>query len=186
METKNSRNYKRTIKDVVPEFIIKIKVVVMKKIIYTICFFISGIAMGMIIKRTYMKKSIIKALLLSNNNYTSFRVMNQWVSVRQEGRQLSEYFERKGYRRIAIYGMGDIGEALLSELDKTKTKVLYGIDQNADAVFSNIDIVSLKDKLQKVDAVVVTVIHSFEAISAEIQKKLDCPVISIVDVVYDI
>ena len=79
--------------------------------------------------------------------------------------------------------MGDIGEALLSELDKTKTKVLYGIDQNADAVFSNIDIVSLKDKLQKVDAVVVTVIHSFEAISAEIQKKLDCPVISIV---YDI
>lgn len=75
---------------------------------------------------------------------------------------------------------------MLSELSGTKTEVLYGIDQNADTIYANVDILSLKDELQRVDAVVVTVTSSFEVISENINKKLNCPVVSIIDVVYDI
>lgn len=115
-----------------------------------------------------------------------FRVMTQWVKIKQEGKNLSEYFERAGYKKIAIYGMGYIGETLLSELRRTETEVLYGIDQNADTLYANINIVSLEEELPEVDVVIITLVDSFEAISEKIHRKIDCPVISIVDLVYDI
>lgn len=148
--------------------------------------FMAGITVEIIAVHRHIKKSIIKLLLVSNTRQMSFLVMNQWVKVKQKGKNLSEYFELAGYEKIAIYGMGYIGETLLSELSGTKTKVLYGIDQNADTIYTNVDILSLKDELQRVDAVVVTVTSSFEVISENINKKLNCPVVSIIDVVYDI
>lgn len=148
--------------------------------------FMTGLMLEVIAINKYIEKGIVKLLLTSNKNLMSFRVMNQWVKIKQKGKNLSEYFELAGYEKIAIYGMGYIGETLLSELSGTKTEVLYGIDQNADTTYANVDVLSLKDELQRVDAVVVTVPNSFEVISENINKKLNCPVVSIIDVVYDI
>ncbi|MCI8418504.1 MAG: hypothetical protein HFI33_13600 [Lachnospiraceae bacterium] len=158
----------------------------MKKKMLLLCFLVLGSIIKIIAINKYIKRNIIKLLLVLNKRQMSFRLMNQWVKVKQKGKNLSEYFELAGYRKIAIYGMGYIGETLLSELNGTKTEVLYGIDQNADTIYANIDILSLKDDLQRVDVVVVTAVNSFEAISENIKKKLDCPVVSIIDVVYDI
>lgn len=158
----------------------------MKKYVSLLLTMVLGGMLGITLTEKKNKKCIMKGLLTSNRNLMSFRVMNQWVKVKQKGKNLSEYFELAGYEKIAIYGMGYIGETLLSELSGTKTKVLYGIDQNADTIYANVDILSLKDELQRVDAVVVTVTSSFEVISENINKKLNCPVVSIIDVVYDI
>lgn len=111
--------------------------------------------------------------------------MNQWVKVKQEGRNLSEYFRQCGYKKIAIYGMGYIGETLLNELKGTETEVLYGIDRNASSTYANIDVVSLSDEFKPVDAIVVTVIDSFEMVSERVQEKINCPILSIIDVVFD-
>lgn len=158
----------------------------MRKYMSLISTMIVGAILGIVIAEKKNGKIIMKELLTSNKNLISFRIMNQWVKVKQKGKNLSEYFALAGYQKIAIYGMGYIGETLLNELSGTKIDVLYGIDQNADTIYANIDILSLKDELQRVDAVVVTAVNSFEAISENIKKKLDCPVISIVDIVYDI
>ncbi len=158
----------------------------MKKYVSLLLTMVLGGMLGITLTEKKNNKCIMKGLLTSNRNLMSFRVMNQWVKVKQQGKNLSEYFELAGYEKIAIYGMGYIGETLLSELSGTKTEVLYGIDQNADTIYANVDILSLKDELQRVDAVVVTVTSSFEVISENINKKLNCPVVSIIDVVYDI
>lgn len=158
----------------------------MKKYVSLLVTTIIGSLLGIALTEKKNKKCVMKELLTSNKNLMSFRVMNQWVKIKQKGKNLSEYFELAGYEKIAIYGMGYIGETLLSELRDTKTEVLYGIDQNADTIYANVDVLTLKDDLQKVDVVVVTVVNSFEAISKNIIKKINCPVISIIDVVYDI
>lgn len=147
---------------------------------------VAGVILGIAITEKKNKKCMMKELLTSNKNYTLFRIMSQWLKVKQKGKNLSEYFELAGYKKIAIYGMGYLGETLLKELSDTKTEVLYGIDQNAASIYAKVDVLSLKDELQSVDVVVVTVINSFEMISENIKKELDCPVISIVDVVHDI
>lgn len=84
--------------------------------------------------------------------------MKQWVEVKQEGKNLSEYFMRSGYKNIAIYGMSYAGETLVNELKDTEINVKYGIDRNADSIYGEIDVVSMEDDLEEVDAIVVTAI----------------------------
>ena len=113
-------------------------------------------------------------------------MMNQWVKIKQEGKNLSTYFENKGYKRIAIYGMSYAGETLVDELKDTGIEVVYGIDQNADSIFADIDIVTMDDTLEDVDAVVVTAITFFGEIEEKLHGKLNCSIISLEDILYEV
>lgn len=52
----------------------------------------------------------------SNKHLALFLMMNNWVRVKQEGKNLSSYLKEQGYKRIAIYGMSFAGETLVNEL----------------------------------------------------------------------
>lgn len=127
-----------------------------------------------------------KTQSMSDKHFALFLMMNQWVKVKQKGKNLSDYFERNGYKRIAVYGMSYAGETLVDELKESKTEVVYGIDQNAHSLYADIDIVSAEDALEDVDAVIVTAITFFDEIEKNLSQKLDCPIISLDDVLYEI
>ena len=130
------------------------------------------------------EKEKVKAM--SDKHLALFKMMNQWVKVKQEGKNLSEYFEKNGYKQIAIYGMSYAGETLINELRDTQVKIAYGIDKNADAIYADMDIFSLEDNLGEVDAVVVTAITFFYEIEEELSEKMDCPIISLEDILYEV
>lgn len=123
---------------------------------------------------------------MSDKHFALFLMMNQWVKVKQEGKNLSDYFERNGYKRIAVYGMSYAGETFVDELKESKIEVVYGIDQNAHSLYSDVDIVSTEDTLEDVDAVVVTAITFFDEIEEKLSQKLDCPIVSLEDVLYEV
>ncbi len=127
-----------------------------------------------------------KAKSMSDKHLALFLMMNQWVRVKQEGKNLTEYFEKNGYHRIAVYGMSYAGETLIEELKGTKTEVAYGIDRNADTIYSDIDIVSMEDSLEAVDAIVVTAITFFDEIEQKLSEKMECPIISLEDILYEV
>lgn len=127
-----------------------------------------------------------RAQKMSNKHLNLFLMMNQWVKVKQEGKNLSKYFEDNGYKRIAIYGMSYAGETLVDELKNTNIEVIYGIDKRADSLYADIDIISIDDSLEEVDAVVVTAITFFDEIEEKLTEKLDCPIISLEDVLYEV
>lgn len=131
-------------------------------------------------------KDIDRMLALSNKNLMQFQMMNQWVKVKQKRNNLSGYFKENGYNRIAIYGMGVAGETLLDELQETNIEVVYGIDRNAHMTYSKIDVLSPENVLPEVDAIVVSIVESFDSIVRNLRGKIDCPIISLRDVVYDI
>jgi lactate dehydrogenase-like 2-hydroxyacid dehydrogenase len=122
----------------------------------------------------------------SEKHLALFYLMNQWVKVKQEGKNLSSYFEKNGYKKIAIYGMGHAGETLVEELSGTAIQVAFGIDKNADSMYADIDLVMPDDKWEKVDAIVVAAITYFDEIQEEISRKTDCPIVSLEDVVYEV
>lgn len=138
-------------------------------------------AVGKILtERTYKVKS------MSDKHLSLFLMMNQWVKVKQEGKSLEQYFEKAGYKNLAIYGMSFAGETLVNELKNTSVHIVYGIDRNADSIYADIDIVSMDGKLEKVDAIVVTAVTFFEEIRRELSKKIDCPIVSLEDILYEI
>ncbi len=115
-----------------------------------------------------------------------YNMLNQWLILKQEGKSLSEYFKANGYKTIAIYGMGEMGNRLYDELKDSEIDVKYAIDKNAASTYSELEVFELEDVLSEVDAIVVTATFAFDAIEEEICTKVGYPVISLDDVVYGI
>ena len=65
-------------------------------------------------------------------------------------------------------------------------QVQYGIDKNADNIYMDVNIVTMEDELKPVDAIVVTPIFFFDDIEEELSQKIDCPIISLEDVLYEV
>lgn len=121
----------------------------------------------------------------SKKHLELFLLMNQWVKLKQEGKNLASYFENHGYYKIAIYGMSYVGETLAEELDGTTIKIEYGIDQKVDSIYAEFDILSPESKLKNVDVIVVTAIKFFDDIKEKLKQKVSCPIISLEDILYE-
>ena len=111
-----------------------------------------------------------------------FLVMNQWTNVKQANRNLEEYFLKNELRKIAIYGMGLMGQQLIKELKDSSIETAYGIDRNSDGIVSGIKVVTMDEELADVDAVVVTVLKEFDEIRDALTKKLNGSVVAIEDI----
>lgn len=134
-----------------------------------------------------MERGMRKKAELSSGKFSAlFHVMNQWVKVKQDGKNLSSYFVQKGYRKIAVYGMSYVGEALLQELQGSEIEVVYGIDRRACSTKTGIAIVSPEESLDSVDAVVVTAVSFYDEIAEKLRDKMNCPILSIEDVLFEV
>lgn len=136
--------------------------------------------------KKYFDDKITHNSKMADKHLSLYLMMNQWVKVKQENKSISEYLEKNGYKEIAIYGMNYVGETLLSELENSNIVVKYGIDRNAAAIFSDIDVLTPDDELAPVDAVIVTAITFFDVIEEKLSQKLDCAILSMDDILYEV
>lgn len=158
----------------------------MKKSILLIFSMIIGavVSAGVMVKLQKGKLDGIQKM--SNKHLSLFLMMNQWIKIKQEGRNLDLYFEKNGYKNIAIYGMSYVGETLIDELKNTNVSVVYGIDRKANSIYADVDVVSIDDILKPVDAVVVTAITFYKEIEEKLSEKIDCPIISLENILYEV
>lgn len=157
----------------------------MKKGMVSILSAVAGALVGAGVAGKTAGKGKEKAMAMSDKHLALFLMMNQWVKVKQKGKNLAEYFEKNDYRKIAIYGMSYIGETLLDELKSTEITIAYGIDKNAGTIYSDVEVFSIEDNLEAVDVVVVTAITFFDEIEQVLSGKMTCPIISLEDVLYE-
>ena len=148
--------------------------------------FVAGVISGAVGIGKNIGKEIENKSVQSEKHLALFLMMNQWVLVKQEGKNLASYFEKNNYRKIAVYGMSYAGERLLNELKGSGIEVAYGIDQNADGIYSEIEIVTKEDTLEPVDAIVVTPVFFFQEIEKDLAGKVDCPILSLEDILYEV
>ena len=139
---------------------------------------ISGIAVGYSIGKTNSSEEEMKNKMLKY-----YVTLNNWIGKKQKNINLSSYFEKMGYKSVAIYGMKEVGERLYEELKDTKTEVKYAVDQNAESIYADIDVYSPDDDLPEVDVIVVTATYYYNSILNNIKEKISCPIISLDDVI---
>ncbi len=142
---------------------------------------IAGLKLGSTVSKEKLEE---RGAQSSNKYWQSYLMMDQWVRIKQEGKSLAAYFQKNGYQCIAIYGMNYSGITLLDELSGSGIEVKYGIDANADHIYSDIPVYKLSDELDPVDAVVVSPIYYFDEIERNVSEKMDCPIIPLDDVVF--
>lgn len=148
-----------------------------------------GIAVGAVAGGTAAKTSSTKKIERKDELLSKLHVLycafDRWLQIRQEGRTLAEYFEKNNYNTVAIYGMKELGERLLDELKDSDITVCYAIDKNADQLYADVDILTPEDELEPVDVIVVTAIYYFDEIAEMMGEKVDCPVVSLEDILYE-
>lgn len=159
-------------------------------IIITVIMTIVGLIIGAIIVGKVVVKPTFEEIRRlreeSAKHLDLYLLMNDWVHIKQNRKSLSSYFEKNGYKKIAIYGMNYVGETLVKELQGTNIEIAVGIDKNANSMTSSIKLVTIENFEDIVDAVIVTPIVFFDSIADSLEKKIDCPVVSIEDVVYEV
>lgn len=158
----------------------------MKKVVTTLLATITGGIVGAGAVSHLWKNKYTQSDEWGKKMLEFYNVLNEWLMLKQEGKSLVEYFERNQYKTIAIYGMKELGERLFDELKKSDVKVVYAIDKNADAIYADIDIVTPDNDLPKVDVIVVTAIHYFNEIEELLAEKVDYPIISLEDLIYEV
>ena len=114
-----------------------------------------------------------------------YYILIQWMRVHHEGRTLVNYFKNNNYKTVAIYGMKELGEALLSELDGTDVEVKYGIDRDADNLYPGIDTYTPDEEIEEVDVIVVCAVHYFDQIEEDMKAKTRAKIVSLEDVVWE-
>lgn len=114
------------------------------------------------------------------------QILNQWVVLKQEKREIGEFFKQKGYKTVGIYGMRELGERLLEDLENTGMDVKCIIDQNGIVVDKNILVLNPDDLIPEVDVIVVTASYYFNEIESKLKERVHGDIISIEDVIFGI
>lgn len=158
----------------------------MKKSILSVIPALAGAAIGAGVLGYKKMKQHEEDFKVIKKNEAILKLFSQWILIKQEGKSIGDYLKANGYKRIAIYGMSFAGERLLDDLKQTDVEVAYGIDQNADRIFSEIEVVSQDGDLRPVDAIIVTAIYYFDEIEEKLSDLMDCPILSLEDIIYEI
>ena len=146
-----------------------------------------GIAVGHQVNRKHKKEK--DALAAQATKFSdNYQLLNHWLEIRGEGKGLSCYFNAMGYKRIAIYGMAELANRLMEDLEGSGVEIAYGIDRDAGGSISRIaEVYSPQEKeLPEADVVVVTPYYAMEAIKRDLEGKVGCPVVSIEEVVWSV
>lgn len=157
----------------------------MKKGISTLLSMAAGAAAGGIAAKTKSSKMIKGMAEVHAKVHELYMAFDQWLQIRQQGKTLVEYFTKNGYKTVAVYGMKELGERLCDELKGSDVAVSYAIDKNADSIYADVDVVTPDDELAPVDVIVVTAITYFDEIEETLCEKVDCPIISLEDILYE-
>lgn len=157
----------------------------MKKGMVNVLSTILGATVGAVVAKKIAGKKVEEKMGKIDKFKRYYNMLNQWLILKQEGQSLEKYFTDNGYKTLAIYGMGEMGNRLYEELKNTSIEIKYAIDKNASGKYADIDVKDLEDELEVVDVVVVSAIFVYGEIVEELGSVIDFPIISLEDVVYE-
>lgn len=161
-----------------------IKVIV--RFLSAVLVFIMGFCMGCswIFKRNY---EFTKDQCRRENKYIRmFGVLDYWFEMKRKHKEIETYFRNNDFRTIAVYGIGYLGKHFVEELDQSDITVKFIVDKKAEQSPNKIAIYRPDDLFPEVDVIVVTAIVDFDDISDLLESKVDCPIVSLEDIIYEL
>lgn len=158
----------------------------MKKIGLSLLSFISGYVTAIYTNRK-KSHSVEQSLMHSEDRLNEYyMLLNCWLKLKQNQISLQSFFIQNDYKKIAIYGLGELGQRLYDELVDTEIHIAYAVDQNVENQSLNIEIYKTEDDLPHVDVIVITPVFAFEAIEKKLNAAGHHNIISLDEVIYSL
>lgn len=114
-----------------------------------------------------------------------YNLMERWLTLHEEGKTIPQILRSRGLSTIALYGLGKLGKHVIWEIKESDIVVLYVIDRVVSGVYDEISVKNVDEFLPVVDAILVTAVYDFEDIEEMLRDKVDCPIISLEEILYE-
>lgn len=110
-------------------------------------------------------------------------LFNKWLFLKESKILLQIYFDIKGYKRIALYGLGMAGKHFMAEVEESHLEIVYGIDRLGDQLKFKFPVYLPEDDFPEADVIVVSVAYDFNIIYKSLKNKFDGPIISLEEII---
>ena len=114
------------------------------------------------------------------------QVLSQWLDIKGEGKSFAEFFQKKGYSKIALYGANEIANKLYEELKgAADLNIMCVMDASSGQIFRDRIVQTIEESdLEEVDVIIVTKVSKYRQVKFKFPKGVN--VVSFVDVLNEI
>lgn len=119
--------------------------------------------------------SLVMQLYQQKEKYQIFYELTyDWMKGVIAGKNITDWIVENGYHTVAIYGMGELGQMVYSDLCRCEDlQVRYGLDRRSNIESKELSIYHPDNCPEPVELIIVTAVTAFEEVRAEISEKLD-------------
>lgn len=130
-------------------------------------------------------KSMRKNVEEKDRKYS--RLFDNWLILVERGDDVGQFFRERDIKEIAVYGYGNIGRHLVTQLLQLDVSVKYVIDKRKDGtITNNIPCYQLSDNIPNVDMIVITPICEYQKIECALKEISSAKIISVEDIIYEL
>lgn len=116
----------------------------------------------------------------AERNLSNMMLLHDWMEFQQAGGSITQYFHEHGYKKVMIYGNGNVGQRLFQALGQSDVDVVAIMDQmNASDSDTEGILIGTDSEIPDVDCIVITPTFYFDEIYQKLSGKTGQPVISI-------
>lgn len=115
------------------------------------------------------------------NDY--YKILDNWLTIKEQQRGLGIFFTKNNIKKVAIYGMGNIGKHLCWELEQNGVNIAYAIDENKMETINNLNIYTPDEPLPEVDIIIITASFAYEEIKNKLSRHIKYPIVSIEEII---
>lgn len=114
------------------------------------------------------------------------RMYNMILRCREQEVTVGTFLKEKGVNSVAIYGMGILGQSVVSELIKAKIIIEYVIDRNKAIKIPELRMFTSYEKVKcpRTDIMLVTAVTYYDEIKYDLMKNGCVNIVSLDDILY--
>lgn len=107
----------------------------------------------------------------------------RWMRLKTRSGGVFTFIRDNEFKKVAVYGMGTLGRSLCDELAYNGIEIVYIMDRDKNVRYREYPCYTMQDELPEADVIIITPITSFEEIQAGLAKQVDCPLLSLDDII---
>lgn len=93
-----------------------------------------------------------------------FWLCNKWLYIKNHNLSIFSHEKLRDAKRIAVYGLGNIGKRLVEDFECEKREIAFLVDRNARNIFAEVEVFPAGIRLPDADILIVSMISEFEEI----------------------
>lgn len=123
----------------------------------------------------------------------NYRTVQRYLSLKRQKKEIKDFFEKNKFKKIALYGNGELGKCMINDIMNSEIEISYIIDQAFESYpkgYEGVPVINIEDvkKQEEVDVIVITVLYELNNI-IDLLTEQEIPlekIINISDVVYSL